>query len=261
MAYSGLKDAVVIVTGGARGIGAAIAESLGAAGAKPVLVDVERAQLAATTAGLRGKGVDAMEAVTDITDPAAVGALVADVIQRHGRIDGLVNAAGILHLAPILEHDPAAFERVIKVNVTGTFVVTQAVAREMVKRKKGSVVTIASVAAHQPRFRQSGYATSKAAVAHLMRAFGLELASSGVRFNSVSPGPTETDMIREVIKKTGNADQIIKGVPEEFRLGTPLGRMAQVDDIARAVMFMLSDDACHITLQDLIVDGGHTLGT
>lgn len=262
LAFSGLKDAVVVVTGGGRGIGAGIGQALAAHGARPVLVDVDEAGLAATARALGAKGAQVSTHRLDITDAQAVTSTVNAIAQANGgRIDGLVNAAGILHLQGILEQEPEAFERVIRVNVFGAFLVSQAVARVMAQRKRGSIVTIASVAAHQPRFRQAAYCTSKAAVAHLTRAFGLELAKLGIRCNNVSPGPTATDMIRDVIKKTGSDDHILNGVREEFRMGIPMGRMAEVDDIARSVLFLLSDDAAYTTMQDLVVDGGHTLGT
>ncbi len=262
MAYSGLKDAVVVVTGGGRGIGAGIGESLVAHGARPVLIDIDAATLAATSQALAAKGGKVTTHCIDIGDSQAVTSTVAAIAQANGgRIDGLVNAAGVLHLAGVLDHEPAAFERVMRVNVFGAFLVTQAVAKVMAARKRGSIVTIASVAAHQPRFRQAAYCTSKAAVAHLTRAFGLELAKLGIRCNNVSPGPTATEMIRDVIKKTGTDDHILNGVREEFRMGIPMGRMGEVDDIARSVLFLLSDDAAYTTMQDLVVDGGHTLGT
>lgn len=260
MSYDGLEGSVTVVTGGAQGIGAGVAGKLVQAGGRVVLVDRSADGLAAAAAELRARGGEVDEQAVDITDAEAVRAMTAAIVARHGRIDGLVNCAGVLHLEGVLDHDASAFERVLRVNVYGTFLVTQAVAAEMARRRRGSIVTIASIAGHQPRFRQAAYCASKAAVAQLMRVFGLELAGRGVRCNCVSPGPTETPMVLEMIRKSGGPEKILRGVPEEFRLGVPLGRIARVDDIARSVLFLLSDDASHVTMQDLVVDGGHTLG-
>lgn len=261
MTTRGIDGSVVIVTGAGQGIGAGIARRLAHEGAEVVLVDRVAETLEAVRSELARSHPDRIhEALLDITNPAACASMVERVITRHGRIDGLVNCAGVLHIAPILEHDPTEFARVLEVNVTGTFLVTQAVARTMVARRRGSVVSIASVAAHAPRFRQAAYSASKAAVASLMRSCALELAASGVRFNCVSPGPTETAMLRDMMAKSGGAARILAGVPEEFRVGIPLGALMQVDDIADAVLFLLSDAAARITMQDLVVDGGQTLG-
>jgi 2,3-dihydro-2,3-dihydroxybenzoate dehydrogenase len=137
---------------------------------------------------------------------------------------------------------------------------TQAVARRMRSRRKGAVVTISSNAALVPRVKQGAYCASKAGVSHLMRCFALELAPHGIRCNSVDPGATETDMIRNMVKNMGIGDLLLKGSLDAFRVGTPLGKNAQVEDVANAVLFLLSDQAGHITLHDLVVDGGATLG-
>jgi 2,3-dihydro-2,3-dihydroxybenzoate dehydrogenase len=264
MSYEGMRGSVVIVTGAAQGIGAGVAERLVATGAVAVLIDRAQEPLEAFARTLRPKaaasGGEVETHPVDVTDRDAVSRMVEGVVERRGRIDGLVNCAGVLHLQGVLDHDADAFENVLRVNVLGTFLVTQAVARAMVQRQRGSVVTIASIAGHQPRFRQAAYCASKSAVAQLMRCFSVELSGSGLRFNCVSPGPTDTPMVRGVIEKSGGPEKILRGVPEEFRAGIPLGRIADVDDIARSVLFLLSDDAKHVTMQDLVVDGGHTLG-
>jgi len=250
----------IVVTGAAQGIGAGIAALLAQEGASIVAIDQNGPAVEKMAGALRAEGYSALPYAIDITDAARVAAIIAEVADRAGGIDGLVNAAGILALESVLTQSLADFERVLHVNVGGTFVMSQAVANVMVKQRRGAIVTIASVAGHTPRMRQAAYGTSKAAVAQLMRIFGLELAAHGIRVNTVSPGPTDTEMLRELIGAGGNADRILAGAADEFRVGIPLRRLAEVRDIAETVAFLLSPKATHITMQDIMVDGGQALG-
>ena len=152
------------------------------------------------------------------------------------------------------------FAATFDVNVRGVFNVTRAVAGRMMSRGRGAIVTIASNASRVPRVRQGAYCASKAAVAHLMRVFALELAPHGIRVNSVSPGATDTPMIERLMADMNFADEILRGSLANFRVGTPLGKNASVEDVANAVAFLLSDQASHITMQELVVDGGAALG-
>jgi 2,3-dihydro-2,3-dihydroxybenzoate dehydrogenase len=260
MLHPGLAGSTVVVTGAARGIGAGIAAALAKEGAKLVLVDSNTEALAATAAKLRGSGATLLEFSIDITETDAVVSAIDASVAQFGGVDGLVNVAAILHLQELLEQDRESFDRTFEVNVMGTFLVTQAVARVMARQKRGSVVTIASVAGRFPRMRQGAYCASKAAVFHLTNCFGLELAAAGVRCNTVSPGPTETEMVMDVVKKLGSAERLVKGVPEEFRGGIPLGRLVQVDSVVSAVLWLLSDAASQVTMQHISVDGGQSLG-
>ncbi|MFN0317309.1 MAG: SDR family oxidoreductase [Burkholderiales bacterium] len=260
MSYRGLSQSTIVITGAARGIGAAIAAHSAQAGANLVLADLNATALGKTAADLRAGGASVIEHAIDITDAASVQQMAADTEKRFGKIDGLANVAAILYVENLLEQDQGNFARTMQVNITGTFLVTQAVGQVMARQKRGSIVTIGSVAGKFPRMHQGAYCTSKAAQIMLTHAFGLELAASGVRCNCVSPGPTETDMVRDLIAQFGSADRFIHGVPEEFRGGMPLGQMIRPDSLASAVLWLLSDDSAQVTMQHIAVDGGQSLG-
>jgi 2,3-dihydro-2,3-dihydroxybenzoate dehydrogenase len=150
-----------------------------------------------------------------------------------------------------------AWDRMFAVNTTGVFLVSRAVARRMLPRATGSIVTVASNAAGVPRAGMAAYGASKAAAASFTRSLGLELAPHGIRCNVVAPGSTDTPMLREL---GPDADRrVIAGDPDSFKAGIPLGRIAAPDDVADAVRFLVSDRARHITMHDLYVDGGATL--
>lgn len=259
MQLTGIAGSVVLVTGAAQGIGEGIARALAAAGARLALIDAAPA-LAEVAADLKGRSVDVWTASADITDADAIGRAVADAEARLGPIDSLVNVAGIQRLAPLVDQSVTDFEATMAVNLRGTFIVTQAVARRMVGRRKGNIVTISSNAAHVPRVRQGAYCASKAGVSHLMRVFALELAPHGIRCNCVAPGATETAMIRRMMAEMGFGQEMLSGNLAAFRVGVPLGKNAQVTDVANAVLFLLSNEAGHITMHELVVDGGGALG-
>jgi 2,3-dihydro-2,3-dihydroxybenzoate dehydrogenase len=259
MQLTGIAGSVALVTGAAQGIGEGVARALAAAGAHIAMIDAAPG-LAEVAADLKARSVETWTASADITDADAIGRAVADAEARLGPIDSLVNVAGIQRLAPLVEQSVTDFEATIAVNLRGTFIVTQAVARRMVERKKGNIVTISSNAAHVPRVRQGAYCASKAGVSHLMRVFALELAPHGIRCNCVAPGATETAMIRRMMAEMGFGQEMLSGNLVAFRVGVPLGKNAQVADVANAVLFLLSNEAGHITMHELVVDGGSALG-
>jgi 2,3-dihydro-2,3-dihydroxybenzoate dehydrogenase len=235
---------------------------LAAAGARVVLADRSAEALEGMAGELEAKGQQALAVPTDLTDDSAVAALVERCVAEYGRIDALVNVAGIFRGAPILEYSVADYDLVFAVNTRAVFVLSQAVGRQMAQQRSGNIVTIASNAALVPRVQQSAYCASKAAVAHLMRCFGLELAQYGVRCNSVLPGAADTPMVQQLraTMKPGDVDEAVQGSLEKFRNAIPLGRLASVEQIANAVLFLLSEQAAHITLQEIVVDGGGALG-
>lgn len=257
MELSGLRGAVAIVTGAGRGIGEAVASALAKAGTRLAIADLEGIEKAQDSLA---SATDVLAQSVDVTNRLAVERFVNDVYARYGRIDFLVNVAGIQRLGVLTELSEGDFDATFAVNVKGVFLMTQAVARRMAPQKKGAVVTISSNAALVPRVKQGAYCASKAAVSHLMRVFALELGPLGIRYNSVDPGATETDMIRKMVATMGMGELLLRGSLDNFRVGTPLGKNAQVDDVANAVLFLLSDQAGHITMHDLVVDGGSSLG-
>ncbi|WP_459207465.1 2,3-dihydro-2,3-dihydroxybenzoate dehydrogenase [Pseudomonas sp. MLB6B] len=248
----------IAVTGAARGIGAAVAERLLAEGATVIALDQDGAGLEAIAQVLGSQAFK--PCVVDITEQQQVASLI-DRMDRQYPLDGLVNAAGILDAAPFAQLSAQAWRRLFEVNVHGTFHVCQAVARCMLLRGRGAIVNVASNAATTPRVNLSGYCASKAAVAMLTRCIGLELGAQGVRCNVVSPGSTRTAMLHQLSGDDDGLEQrVVRGDLALHRIGIPLGKIAEPQDIAAGIVFLLSDDANHITLQNLVMDGGATFG-
>lgn len=248
----------VLVTGAAQGIGAAITAQLLKEGAFVVALDRNADQLAQLAATLAPWAARLCVRTLDICDGAQVARSVA-AIEEERPLHGLVNCAGVLRPRSVADTTLEDWMDTFAVNTHGTFFVTQAVAMRMAARGEGAVVTVASNAGSTPRVGMAAYCASKAAAAMLTRCIGLELGAQGVRCNVVSPGSTQTPMLRTLVGDRPGIDrEIIAGNPSLYRTGIPLGRLAVPDDIARGVLFLLSGDARHITMQDLVMDGGAT---
>jgi len=243
--------AVAVVTGAAGGIGRAIVTGLSGAGYLVAAVD-----------RVGGPGLHCH--LVDVTDPVAVEELVAAVEAELGPIEVLVNAAGLLRVGDVLTAGAGDFAAMLAVNVQAVDLVSRAVARRMVPRGRGGIVTVSSNAAGVPRAGMAAYGASKAAATLYTKSLGLELAEFGIRCNVVAPGTTRTAMLATVGAGTGSdidevATAAIAGDPDRYKVGIPLGRVAEPDDIADAVLFLASGAARHITMQELYVDGGATL--
>ncbi|MEU4995724.1 2,3-dihydro-2,3-dihydroxybenzoate dehydrogenase [Streptomyces sp. NPDC021622] len=252
---SELSGRVALVTGANRGIGRAVARALAERGARVVATDRSPdVKLQEAGSGITGL-------VLDVTDAAAVDAAVDEVERTAGPLDILVNVAGVLRPAPVVELSDADWAETFAVNTNGVFHTARAAARRMTARGKGSIVTVGSNAAGVPRTQMAAYAASKAAATMFTKCLGLEVARDGVRCNVVSPGSTDTDMQRQLWTDdhAEAAERVINGDSASYRVGIPLGRIADPADIADAVAFLVSDRARHITLHDLYVDGGATL--
>ncbi|MER7703660.1 2,3-dihydro-2,3-dihydroxybenzoate dehydrogenase [Kitasatospora sp. NPDC097605] len=268
MQQSELAGAVAIVTGAGQGIGAAVTRALVAAGAVVAAADRNPGPLAALaneSAGRPGDGPAARGPVhpylLDVSDAAAVESTVDLIENQLGPVGILVNVAGILRTAPVIELSDQDWADTFAVNTTGVFHTSRAVGRRMAGRGGGVIVTVGSNAAGVPRTGMAAYAASKAAATMFTRCLGLELGRSGVRCNIVSPGSTDTEMQRALWQDDAAAaeQRVIDGDLAGYRVGIPLGRIAQPADIAEAVAFLVSDRARHITMHDLYVDGGATL--
>ncbi|MEB3962806.1 2,3-dihydro-2,3-dihydroxybenzoate dehydrogenase [Streptomyces kunmingensis] len=257
-----LTGRFALVTGAGRGIGEAVVAALAGRGARVLATDLDADTVEKVAAQYDGGRVTARP--LDVTDAAAVEALVEDTESAHGPLDIAVNVAGILRSAPAIDLSDEDWAATFAVNTNGVFHVCRSVARRMSARGAGSIVTVASNAAGIPRAGMSAYAASKAATAMFTKCLGLEVAAQGVRCNTVCPGSTLTDMQRGMWEESG-ADieaarrSVIAGDLGAHRTGIPLGRIADPADIAEAVAFLASDRARHITLHDLYVDGGATL--
>ncbi|MFF3850867.1 2,3-dihydro-2,3-dihydroxybenzoate dehydrogenase [Streptomyces sp. NPDC002328] len=250
---------VAVVTGAAGGIGAEVVRALTAAGAPVALLDRDVTALWELAAVLEKDGHRVFAVAADVADSTAVDAAIAEVEAELGPITHLVNAAGVLRSGPAAELTDEEWDVTFAVNASGVFHVSRSVARRMTPRGRGSIVTVASNAAFTPRASMSAYAASKAASAMFTKCLGLELAGHGIRCNVVAPGSTRTPMLTAL---QGDAAEraSVEGVPDAYRVGIPLGRIAEPSHIADAVLFLLSERAAHITMHELTVDGGAALG-
>lgn len=253
---------VALVTGAAQGIGLAVARLLAARGANVALLDRQAGPLDAIMSSLPRAHEHQRHAavVADLGGASSsLEAVVALAEQHLGPLDILAQVAGVLHLGAALTATDEDWDHTFAVNTTGVFRLCRAVANRMVARGRGNIVVVGSNAASTPRLQMAAYAASKAATAQFIRCLALELAPQGIRCNLVSPGSTDTAMQRQLWTGPDSAQAVIDGSLTQYRLGIPLQRIAQPEDIAEAVCFLASDRARHITLHDLRVDGGATL--
>ena len=237
---------VAFVTGAARGIGLAIAEWFYARGHRVVLVDIDRVTLA--RAARRFDDPKRVLAVgCDVSSAAQVKAAVARTVKKFGRIDALVNNAGIAIFKPLLKTPLADWKRVLEVNLTGAFICSQACAPVMLKGGGGSIVNIASISGLRASTLRVAYGTSKAGLVQLTKQLAAELGTQGIRANCIAPGPVETDMAKLVHTPA---------IRKDYHDIIPLNRYGTTEEIAAAVGFLCSPDAGYVNGQVLAVDGG-----
>ena len=252
-----LSGRVALIIGAQKGIGFSTAESFAKAGATVALADLPGSAVENARAKLAGDGHSSH--FVDVSDQASIKALVAEVVRQHGRIDVLVHCAGILTVTPFLEVTLDDWERLFAVNARGTFLVGQAVGQQMVDQGRGGrIILFASNTALMARLKLSAYSATKGAVLTLMKCMALELAPHGITVNALCPGSTNTDMMA-VQADPEQQREIIRGDAALWRVGIPLGRMAEPEDQAALVTFLASEGARHITGQMLSVDGGQRL--
>lgn len=237
---------VALVTGAARGIGLAVAKRFLADDWRVVLLDIEDDLLEKSVAALAEPDVT-MAMTCDVSDANAVTTAFAAIERRFGRLDALVNNAGIAVFTPLMETSEADWNRVIKVNLTGPFLCSKAAVLLMRERGGGAIVNITSISGLRASTLRSAYGTSKAGLAHLTRQLAVELASLGIRVNGVAPGPVDTAMAKAVHSPEIRAD---------YHDAIPLNRYGLEEELAEAVFFLCSDRASYITGQILAVDGG-----
>jgi 3alpha(or 20beta)-hydroxysteroid dehydrogenase len=243
---SRLKDKVAIITGGARGQGAVEAELFTAEGAAVVLTDVLAAEGAATAERL---GASFLE--HDVTKAGDWSRVVAQTLARYGRIDILINNAGIYLGKRMLETDEADYDRVMGINAKGVFLGMQAVGPAMCEQGSGSIVNISSIAGMVSSTGAFVYGASKWAVRGMTKTAAVELARFGVRCNSIHPGMIETDMLTEVLDGSEQRR-------ERMMRTIPLRKAARPDDIANMALFLASDESNYATGSEFVVDGGYT---
>jgi NAD(P)-dependent dehydrogenase (short-subunit alcohol dehydrogenase family) len=245
-----LQGRVAAITGGALGIGRATARLFAAEGAVVAVGDVDVAGAEAVAKDIVGRGGRALALAVDVGEASQVQAFVDRIVTEHGRLDVMFANAGIAHSAPFLEHPEAQWHRVLRVNLTGVFHCCQIAARQMVRQGGGRIIATASINGFRGVENLVGYNVAKAGVIELTKTMAVELAKHGIVVNAIAPAQIDT--------------RLTQTLPEEARqrrvARIPMGRFGEVDEVARAALFLASDDAAFITGHTLAVDGGYLAG-
>lgn len=244
------KGEVVLVTGGSRGLGLEIAEAFGRAGASVVITARREQWLNEAEKQLKEQGISVQALICDVADPASAEQAVQQALAAYGKIDVLVNNAGLTWGAPAENMPFERWRQVIDANITGTFLMSQLVGRHMIERQKGAIVSVASVAGLSGgQLNTVGYNASKAAVINFTRALAVEWGSHNIRVNCIAPGLFRTRMTEGIIAM--GAETVISNT-------TPLGRIGKPGELAPTVLFLASEGASYITGQVVPIDGGGT---
>jgi len=245
-----LQGRVAAITGGALGIGRATARLFAAEGAVVAIGDVDVAGAEAVAKDIVGRGGRALALAVDVGEASQVQLFVDRIVSEHGRLDVMFANAGIAHSAPFLEHPEAQWHRVLRVNLTGVFHCCQIAARQMVRQGGGRIIATASINGFRGVENLVGYNVAKAGVIELTKTMAVELAKHGIVVNAIAPAQIDT--------------RLTQTLPEEARqrrvARIPMGRFGEVGEVARAALFLASDDAAFITGHTLAVDGGYLAG-
>lgn len=244
-----LKDKVSIITGAGRGIGQATALKFAREGARVIVCDVAQEAVDDTVAKVTAEGGEALGFIVDVTKRPQIDAMVQATMAKYGRIDTLVNNAGIVMDAQLRKMSDAAFDRVIDVNLKGTYNCARAVVDIMVEQGSGAILNASSIVGIYGNFGQTNYAASKFGVIGFVKTWARELGRKGIRVNAVCPGVVATPII------AGIPDKVLDGMRERI----PLGRLGQPEDIANAYAFLASEEASFINGAVLEVSGGMTM--
>ncbi len=252
MGFFDLEGKVAIVTGGNRGIGFAVAEGLAKAGATVVIANRNGDAGQAAAQVIRDSGLKAAAIPTDVSEKTSVENLVAGVMAEYGKIDILVNSAGVIDRGPVEDFSEAQYDFIMDINLKGLFLCCQLVGKQMIKQGKGKIINISSNVSEVIQPGRVVYAASKAGVSHLTRGMALEWAKHGINVNAVGPGPTITELNRKYFEDNpADLQERIDSIP--------MARVGDPQDMVGAAIFLASDASNYVTGQTLLVDGGSTL--
>ena len=249
-----LDGKVAIVTGAARGIGKEIALDLAREGADIVAIDLNRANLDILAKEIRELGRKVLTIMADVSKKSEVDKSVEAVVSTFGKIDILVNNAGITRHAPFLSLTEQEWDEVMAVNLKSVFLMSQAVAKHMVTRKYGKIISLSSISSTAPEGNMSNYGASKAGINNLTKSMAVSLGEYGINVNAVASGSIMTEMLQ-----FGRTDEQYHRLLDKRAKQAVLNRLGEVQDIARVVVFLTTDDAAFITGQTIPVDGGRAL--
>jgi len=248
----GLDGRVVVVTGGASGLGAAFSKGLAGAGATVVIADIDEKLAGEVVAEIESTGGEAEFRSIDVTDVPAVNAFADALVDSHGRVDVLVNSAGAAHRSSIEDFAEEAYDRILALNLKGTYFMSQAIGRKMIGQGKGSIINIASIGGFIAYPHASAYLASKGGVVQTTRSFALEWIGHGVRVNAIAPGLCETPLLKKVLASSGST------TTTDFIQHRMLrDRLIQPDELIAAVIFLAGDGAAKVTGHTLVVDDGY----
>jgi 2-hydroxycyclohexanecarboxyl-CoA dehydrogenase len=251
----GLKEKVVVVTGGSGGIGSALCERFAQEGAKVAIVDLNDAAAGQVKDRIRSAGGTASTHMVDITDYERVIAAIAEIEQQHGPVDVLVNNAGWDHAARFLDTDPQLWDKIININLKGPINLHHAVLKGMSERGRGRIVNVSSDAGRVGSSGESVYSACKGGIIAFTKTMAREFARKQINVNVVCPGPTDTALFHDFAGEGESGAKLRKALEKAI----PFGRLGQPEDVVGAVCFLASDDAGFITGQVLSVSGGLTM--
>lgn len=248
----GLDGRVVVVTGGASGLGAAFSKGLAGAGATVVIADIDEKLAGEVVAEIESTGGEAEFRSIDVTDVPAVNAFADALVDGHGRVDVLVNSAGAAHRSSIEDFAEEAYDRILALNLKGTYFMSQAIGRKMIGQGNGSIINIASIGGFIAYPHASAYLASKGGVVQTTRSFALEWIGHGVRVNAIAPGLCETPLLKKVLASSGSTT-----TTDFIQRRMLRDRLIQPDELIAAVIFLAGDGAAKVTGHTLVVDDGY----